>query len=706
MEPSTSSNIYYVKEYNVYVKEKIEISDLPLPVDNDVTIRSDVNINRPKVWAQTRQEVCETLAYFRSYQSRVYHKDNVAYAYLLDAFGAKRDFCNGRVIISHEDGKNDKCEHSKSQSSTDNSIKSLLNNYVHNQPLAIIIGNKCSISNFKVPARYCVLGMYLITHAWAEHEDLKDGEDSTDLTDEEALIDNTPFKTKTKTNKRKTKSDPFICWKFRFEWINTQEFLPWWEYPAETTTTDMMDLDYSDSTNHSPLSQDSTCSNCKKRFFQIYESWMCLNFLCESFWKVWNPIKKEWEIASQDLHYNQKFLSPGFIPKKILSHPLPFSIIPPPIKIDGIGAHTLMHWRGFYCIRCGRVSCRVKWNCWECSNCRKTLLAPKTIVSKSMLIDPYRPVFTGPATDCEGSILDGSNITRERTILSNGAVLITYKFPEENQIFHYVSNEICNEMPDIFLRDFQEIDNEQLKRHPIKCQIETQLFARQFTLNVGEHYRFALELNTVPWTEAPRVCSDALSYIQNIIKIFLPDVSHDFNRMSVAMHIEGQKMSWHDDGEKGVGPIIASLSLGSPAEIKIRRKPKKDSVKSDDKNESMSEDKNGGVNEGVNEGKNEDMNEGMNKDINEDKSEEVEETSSSFKFEERKPKSKKRNNSDEIVDWVSLFPITRRRGPDLALTLNHGDLVIMTGETLQENYDYIVSPKGFRIACTIQKIEQ
>ncbi|GES91562.1 hypothetical protein RCL_jg13816.t2 [Rhizophagus clarus] len=633
-------------------------------VDNDVTIHSDVNINRPKVWAQTRQEVCETLAYFRSYQSGVYHKDNVVYAYLLDAFGAKRDFCNGRVIISHGGGKsskqNDKYELSKSQLPTDNSIKSLLNNYVHNQPLAIIVGNKCSISNFRVPARYCVLGMYLITHAWAEHEDSKDGEDSTDLTDEESLIDNIPSetKTRTKTNKHKTKSEPFIRWKFRFEWIDTQEFLPWWEYPTETMRTDMMDLDYSDNTSHSPLYQDPTCSKCKKRSFRIYESWMCLNCLCESFWKVWNPIKKKWEIAPQDLQYNQKFLSPGFISEEIFSIPLPYSIIPPPIKINDIGAYTLMHWRGFHCRRCGRVSCRVKWSCWECPNCRKTLLAPKTIVSKSMLIDPYRPVFIGPATDCEGSILDGSNITRERTILSNGAVLVTYRFPEENQIFHYVSNEICNEMPDIFLRDFQEIDNEQLKRHPIKCRMETQIFARQFTLNVGEHYRFALELNTVPWVEAPRVCSDTLSYVQNIIKDFLPGVSHDFNQMLVAMYMEGQKMSWHDDGEKGVGPIIVSLSLGSPAEMKIRRKPKKDSTKSENKSEN--------------------------------KSEEVEEAASSSESKKRKSKSKKENVSDEIADWISLFPITRRSGPDLLLTLNHGDLVIMAGKTLQENYDHMV----------------
>lgn len=246
-----------------------------------------------------------------------------------------------------------------------------------------------------------------------------------------------------------------------------------------------------------------------------------------------------------------------------------------------------------------------------------------------MLADPHRLVFTGPATDCEGSILNGSNITRDRTILSNGVILMKYNFPNDNRIFHFVSNEICNEMPDIFLKNFQEIDNEQLKRHPIKSKLDTRLFARQFTLNVGEHYKFALELNTVPWKDAPKVCNDTLEYVKKIIENFVPEVSYDFNQMLVAIYMEGQRMSWHDDGEKGVGPIIVSLSLGSPAEMKVRRKLKK----------------------------------------------KVEASSS------------KSSKNDEKGDYTPTFPIMRRNGPELLLNLNHGDIVIMAGDTLQEHYD-------------------
>ena len=36
----------------------------------------------------------------------------------------------------------------------------------------------------------------------------------------------------------------------------------------------------------------------------------------------------------------------------------------------------------------------------------------------------------------------------------------------------------------------------------------------------------------------------------------------------------GGQIKWHDDGEASVGPVVASLSLGRPAVMGFRRKPK------------------------------------------------------------------------------------------------------------------------------------
>lgn len=43
----------------------------------------------PPVWCQTRQELCESLPYFRSYQSGVYHRRGGVFGYLLDGFPSK-----------------------------------------------------------------------------------------------------------------------------------------------------------------------------------------------------------------------------------------------------------------------------------------------------------------------------------------------------------------------------------------------------------------------------------------------------------------------------------------------------------------------------------------------------------------------------------------------------------------------------------------
>src|ERR1043165_1095913 len=69
-------------------------------------------------------------------------------------------------------------------------------------------------------------------------------------------------------------------------------------------------------------------------------------------------------MAPQELTFKQSFLNPGFVPKELLARPLPFSIIPPVPS-----ARTSLHWEGYHCRRCGRLSCRVNWNSWECFNC-------------------------------------------------------------------------------------------------------------------------------------------------------------------------------------------------------------------------------------------------------------------------------------------------------------------------------------------------
>src|SRR2546423_3725932 len=85
------------------------------------------------------------------------------------------------------------------------------------------------------------------------------------------------------------------------------------------------------------------------------------------------------------------------------------------------------------------------------------------ILNTSVLVNLYPQRL-----DLNRSVLDGSGIIQYQTILSNNIRLITYVLPEGGYIFHYISNEKYNEKPDLFLKEFQEIDNVNLKRHTLK----------------------------------------------------------------------------------------------------------------------------------------------------------------------------------------------------------------------------------------------
>ncbi|PWN30927.1 hypothetical protein BDZ90DRAFT_257978 [Jaminaea rosea] len=205
----------------------------------------------PPVWAETRQELAETLPYYRAYQQGSYvvgphhvapdlvarakakqvkvEKDVTPYAYLLGGFGSPRDQWadGGRVVISHggghamsvdpkaakkEEGQTAqsanvddllaspstssapaKLSLASSQSRHDPRIAALLSSQRHGIPIILIMGENYPLADFELNCGFAVLGWYLVTHCWAEGE-----------------------------------AEGMVRWKMRFEWMEEQG-VPWWE---------------------------------------------------------------------------------------------------------------------------------------------------------------------------------------------------------------------------------------------------------------------------------------------------------------------------------------------------------------------------------------------------------------------------------------------------------------------------------------------
>lgn len=59
---------------------------------------------QPKVWAEGRQELCETLHYYRAYQSSCYSTGGFARGFMFDKIAHTRDYIDNDVVVSRAGG--------------------------------------------------------------------------------------------------------------------------------------------------------------------------------------------------------------------------------------------------------------------------------------------------------------------------------------------------------------------------------------------------------------------------------------------------------------------------------------------------------------------------------------------------------------------------------------------------------------------------
>ncbi|KAK2464305.1 hypothetical protein APHAL10511_003762 [Amanita phalloides] len=96
------------------------------------------------------------------------------------------------------------------------------------------------------------------------------------------------------------------------------------------------------------------------------------------------------------------------------------------------------------------------------------------------------------------------------------------------------------------------------------------LLTNYFSQNCGVPYQYVGgTANTLPWSKAPGAVVSARNLIQSRVSKALRQ-SVNFNEVLSAAYMERQRMSFHSDSEPGLGPLVAGLSLGSPALMHFR----------------------------------------------------------------------------------------------------------------------------------------
>lgn len=508
------------------------------PVHADLTAKPRLP-RYPPIWAESRQEICECLEYFRSYQGGVYSKNDVVKGYLLGAFAASRDlfFHDGKLIISHGGGKSENFVDSRAgrqlrlaqdQTASDKSVRALLRNYKEGRPLVLLADDQYALFPFDLSASgytYIVLGIYWISHAWAEYQPAP------------------------------TYSSHIIRWKFAFQWCQNQGS-PWWPI-AEGGIASLPE----------PLAgkvdPDFQCEKCSQKSPVVYkQSGMCLNPDCVGFWKTngRNP---------ESLEYSEEFLR---------FQPRTFKILPS--LTPTLGAHqTTSSYSccpGWHCIHCGRLSSRFKWECWECSHCHAyqpiewKMQNAKDFwhLQPTNEFTDFRITRNSGITKCLPNVIDlGSGrgfMTRQTFVLPSniGRIHLITGGPlsvrEVDEIFQvYQQQASCGEL--------------KLQRYPLRThKVRGTLLTNYFSQNSGEPYKYVGEAaNSVPLAQAPNCVQAALDMIKERVHLAI-NSRLQFNEVLTAAYLANQKMSFHSDDEKGLGPVVASLSLGSPAVMHFR----------------------------------------------------------------------------------------------------------------------------------------
>ncbi|OLL21634.1 hypothetical protein NEOLI_001455 [Neolecta irregularis DAH-3] len=512
-------------------------------------------IGKPKVWANTRQELCEGLSYFRSYQGGCYYHNGLVFGYLVDGFGSPRDYVGPNVVISHGGGKSQMdpktgiCTLQDDQLVTDKAISALLNNFAKNIPLVLLIGKNCDAAPAKLCTPYAVMDWFVITYMWPEKDPISG----------------------------------FIRWKLKFEKLTPG---PGWWTPITLQTSKMYSdenglgifeststsfADYRSKFDQAAMNfgDQASCLCCHRPFVRVFEEdWTCLNSECAWFWH--NSSCRD---LSEHANYSKEFLSLTLQPTTIVPHDLR---IPLPRNADEFYNSkdiSKIFWRGFCCAVCGKVSCREFWRGWICSGCGFEFCPPRTTYTAASLACPYAPVYTGLPIITGDRIFHESGVQSEEFTLENMRVA-KYSLKDCGYVYHIVANQSGNiEADDLFYR--YQTENVKFQRHELTThRITGRLLTQQFTFNAGKSYKHVVSMNTTPFDETPAVIRDTLTALNNRIRKVNLGVDPRFNEILSIAYMEGQKMGYHDDGEESVGDVIASISFGSSATMRFRRKKK------------------------------------------------------------------------------------------------------------------------------------
>ncbi|KAK4989822.1 hypothetical protein LTR50_002998 [Elasticomyces elasticus] len=506
--------------------------------------------NRPRVWADGRSEMCDSLPYFKGYQSGTSGSNGIINAYLLDGFSQPRDYFDfdhvvssgaggGKVRVKDSDEIFQGCDQKFSAYD-----RYLTNNMALQYPVILILGDRNGMFPARIPNRYCVWDFFKPVSMWTE------------------------------------KIGGRIRQKRLFERLDPIQ-RNW------TAPEDFIDL-VKPGSLPAPLKR--TCSSCNKESQQIYlQGWICTNEHCAKFWTFKNGAIPN----DNNLDYDPRFLKQRTY---WANEQVPFDLRPSLMTVDQdalIGEeYSRRAWEGIVCPHCGRCTSRVHFDRWECGNkdCGFIHRLSNRIIPAKSLEDMKQPLTHSPALP-NAWVMD-HNVKISHQFQGYHRITIYQPFPELDECFiaHLPANRTANEEPGGPNEMWEEIQrvggSMDLQRRSLAnggtnyhvsdgmhytdqhTAVEGGGRMNAFSTNyvntddlvaLGMPYKFIARVASQSFEAAP----DAVKHARSRLNWAARQVTHEFPN-------EFNEVKYHTDDEVGLGPTVASLSLGSAAEMTFR----------------------------------------------------------------------------------------------------------------------------------------
>ncbi|KAJ2904878.1 hypothetical protein MKZ38_006919 [Zalerion maritima] len=532
-------------------------ADEAVPQTPLVNSAKPVTVGYPPVWAYKRQSLCSALPYFDAYQSGMYHKYGKPHGILIDQAASKRDLMLEQVVITTVGGGRDLDEAGNRVRLVDqresNSLQCIRAALDHHYPLVIIAGIENPTTRVKVPFPYSILGIFHVTDLWQETVLAPTGQ--------------------------------IAQWVFRLEKVDLNR--PSWWAPANDPTANT----YVPGQYVASIKQCATCGEASKQIFSA--GWACLNKkACRDYFNF------GFLVDVDALTYSNDFLCERTAFTHTADTQLPALVPELPLSPNGVDTFGTEkeYFNGIVCRLCGCCSRRKSWARWVCENpgcafkCEGKILPIPTEIIHRENADfraSRRRSLVDPVVKIKMHGRDVGGFSTDIYYLPNdaGKIIGSLTIMRANEV-------ICARPggPDDMFTALQGEDLH-LERNPaLRAGGKREILTKHFAKNWGAKYKFGVTVASTGFEEAPDTILRATQRlrwageraIEKTVESFdenedpgrdvLPSEFIQFNEMLSIGYFRDGKISYHDDGEKELGPTVATLSLGSPSVMSIRPK--------------------------------------------------------------------------------------------------------------------------------------